>query len=140
MEYLLWLALALVAYGLIPPLTSVVTSAVPPAVALFLSTAVFLTLTLGVLLATGTADPAYAMTPAAGYVYVAGLFLAVGILAYYSALEAGPVSVVVPIYGLFIVGSSVVGIAVLGEELTVTRAVGITMAVLAIYLAASGDR
>ncbi|MFA9425380.1 EamA family transporter [Natronorubrum sp. A-ect3] len=140
MEYLLWVAVALVAYGLIPPLTSVVTTAVPPAVALFLSTAVFLLLTLGVLLVTGTADPAYATTPAAGYVYVAGLFLAVGILAYYSALEAGPVSVVVPIYGLFIVGSSVVGIVFLGEELTSTRAAGIAVAVLAIYLAASGDR
>ncbi len=140
MEYLFWVAIALAAYGLMPPLTSVVTSAIPPAIALFLATAVFLALALVVLLATGTADPAYATTPEAGYVYVAGGFLAVGILAYYSALETGPVSVVVPIYGLFIVGSSVVGIAFLDEELTVTRAAGIAVAVLAIYLAASGDR
>lgn len=140
MEYLLWVGIALAAYGLMPPLTSIVTTSVPPAVALFLSTAVFLALTVVVLVVTGTGDPAYATTTAAGYVYVAGLFLSIGILAYYSALEVGPVSVVVPIYGLFIVGSSVVGIAVLGEELTWTRAAGIAVAVLAIYFAASGDR
>lgn len=140
MEYLFWVAIALVAYGLMPPLTSLVTSTVPPAVALFLSTVVFLVLTLGVAVVTGTADPAYATTPAAGYVYVAGGFLAIGILAYYSALEAGPVSVVVPIYGLFIVGSSAVGIAFLDEELTITRAAGIAVAVLAIYFAASGEQ
>ncbi len=140
MEYLLWVVVALAAYGFMPPLTSIVTSAIPPTIALFLSTAVFLVFTFVVVLVTGTADPAYATTPAAGYVYVAGGFLAIGILAYYAALEAGPVSVVVPIYGLFIVGSSAVGIAFLGEELTATRAIGIAVAILAIYLAATGDR
>ena len=139
MEYLLWVIVALVAYGLVAPLTSVVTSDVPPAVALFLSTTIFLCLTTVVLVATGTGRPADATTPAARIVYVAGLFLSTGILAYYQALERGPVSVVVPIYGLFIVGSSIIGIAFLGEELTVTRAAGIVVAAVAIYLAAGGE-
>ncbi|AEH38261.1 EamA family transporter [Halopiger xanaduensis] len=139
MEYLLWVVVAFLTYGLMAPLTSSVTEDVPPAVALFLSTVIFLCATSGVLLVTGTGTPADAASPAAGYVYVAGLFLSTGILAYYQALEIGPVSTVVPIYGLFIVGSSLVGIAFLGEELTATRAAGIGVAALAIYLAAGGE-
>ena len=139
-EYLVWVVVALVAYGALAPVTSVVTKEIPPTVALFLSTLVFLVLTLGVMVATGTADLAYAVGPSAEYVYVAGVFLAVGILAYYYALRAGPVSVVVPIYGMFIVGSSVIGIAVLGESLTPARAGGIVCAALAVYLSAGAER
>lgn len=137
MDYLGWVLVALVTYGLLAPLTSHVTKEIPPAVALFTSTIVFLSLALGVMLVTGHADPAYATTPAAGYVYVAGFFLAAGILSYYVALERGPVSVVVPIYGMFIVGSSVIGIVFLDEALTATRAAGIACAVVAISLGAS---
>ncbi|MGQ3411819.1 EamA family transporter [Natrinema sp. LN54] len=140
MEYLVWVLVALVAYGLMAPLTSVVTSDVPPAVALFLSTTIFLGLTTVVLVATETGSLADVTTPSAGIVYVAGLFLSSGILAYYQALERGPVSVVVPIYGLFIVGSSIMGILFLGEELTATRGAGIVVAAIAIYLAAGGEQ
>lgn len=140
MEYLIWVLVALLAYSVVAPLTSLATRQMPAAVALFLSTAVFLVLTLGVMLLTGTADPGYALSPAAGYVYVAGFFLGIGILAYFTALEAGPVSVVVPIYGMFIVGSSVIGIVFLAEELSLTRAAGIFCAALAIYLSAGGEQ
>jgi transporter family protein len=56
------------------------------------------------------------------YLYAAGLFLGVGILAYYRALELGPVNVVVPIFAMFIVGGSVIGYAFLNETITVTNA------------------
>lgn len=140
MEYLLWVLVALVAYAVVAPLTSAATQDAPAAVVLFLSTAVFLLLTLVVLVLTDTADPAYAVSPAAGYIYVAGLFLGIGILAYFTALELGPVSVVVPIYGMFIVGSSVIGIVFLDETLSATRIAGIVCAALAIYLSAGGER
>lgn len=140
MEYLLWVLVALVAYAVVAPLTSAATQDAPAAVVLFLSTAVFLLLTLVVLVLTDTADPAYAIAPAAGYVYVAGLFLGVGILSYFTALELGPVSVVVPIYGMFIVGSSVIGIVFLDETLSATRIAGIGCAALAIYLSAGGEQ
>jgi len=140
MEYLVWVTVALVSYGLLAPITSKLTQEVPPAVALFLSTAVFLLLTSLVMVATGSADLAYATAPGSGYVYVAGTFLTVGILAYYYALQRGPVSVVVPVYGMFIVGSAVIGVLFLGESLSLTRAGGIVSAVLAIYLSAGGSR
>lgn len=140
MEYLLWVVVALLAYSVTAPLASEITREVPAAPALFLATAVFLAITMGTLLLTGGAEPAHALSPEAGYVYVAGVFLTIGILAYVSALEAGPVSVVVPIYGMFIVGSSVVGIVFLDETLTPTRAAGIACAIVAIYLCAGDQR
>lgn len=134
MEYLVWTLIALVAYSFVAPLASMVTREIPSAAALFLATAVFLAITSAVLALTGTADPSYAQTPAAGYVYVAGVFLTIGILAYVAALETGPVSVVVPIFGMFIVGSSAIAILALEEALTIERAAGIGCAILAIYL------
>lgn len=139
MEYLLWVVVALVAYSLTAPLASDITRDVPSVPALFLSTGVFLVIAALVLVATGPVDFSYATAPAAGYVYVGGAFLTVGILAYVSALEAGPVSVVVPIYGLFIVGSTVVGIVFLNESLTPLRVAGVGCAVVAVYLTAEGE-
>lgn len=132
MEYVLWALVAVVAYGLVPPLTSIVTKDVSAAIVLFFSTVVFLGFTVVVMLLTGTARVEYALIPAAALIYIAGVFLAIGILAYYTALETGPVSLVVPIYGLFIVGSSVIGILFFNEAVTLTRAAGIGCAVLAI--------
>lgn len=140
MEYLLWVVVALLSYGMLAPITSVVTKEIPPTVALFLATVVFLALTAVVMLVVGTDLATHATAPSAGYIYVGGLFLAIGILAYYYALQLGPVSVVVPIYGMFIVGSSVIGILFLDEALTATRAGGIVSAAAAIYLSAGADR
>ncbi|MFB6097382.1 MAG: EamA family transporter [Haloferacaceae archaeon] len=139
MEYLPWIVVALVAYSLTAPLASTVTQSVPPAPALFLATAVFLVIAGGVIVVTGVPDPGLVVSPAAGIVYVAGVFLTVGILSYVTALQQGPVSVVVPIYGMFIVGSAVIGIVFLDESLTATRAAGTLCAVLAIYLTAGGE-
>lgn len=140
MEYLVWVLVALVAYAIVAPITSIVMRDVPPAPALFIATVVFLVIMVGVLAVSGTTDTSYLFTVEAGYVYVAGLFLTVGILAYTFALEAGPVSIVVPVFGMFIVGSSVIGIVFLDEALTVQRVAGIGCAVFAVYLTAGDDR
>jgi transporter family protein len=66
--------------------------------------------------------------------YAAGVFLAVGILAYYRALALGPVSVVVPVFGLFLVTSSLVGVVALDEPLTARKGVGVLLALVAVYL------
>jgi len=66
--------------------------------------------------------------------YAAGVALTVGILAYYRALAAGPVSVVVPIYGLFIVVSSLVGIVAFDEAVTPRKVAAIALSVVAIAL------
>ncbi|ELY23776.1 hypothetical protein C499_18534 [Halogeometricum borinquense DSM 11551] len=70
------------------------------------------------------------------YVFAAGLCLTVGILAYYRALSIGQVSIVSPIFGMFLVLSSVIGIVFLNESLTARKALGIGLAIIAVYLVA----
>jgi transporter family protein len=44
------------------------------------------------------------------------------------------VSVVVPVFGMFIVGSAAVGVVFLDESLTARKVVGVALAVVAVYL------
>ena len=140
MDYLVWAVVALVSYALVGPLVNISTNDIPPAVGLFLATMVFLSITSIVILLTGTANPGYLTDPRMWYVLVAGVLVTVGILAYVRALEVGPISIVVPIYGMFIVGSSAVGIVFLGEALTPGRIAGIGCAVIAIVLGTGEGR
>jgi transporter family protein len=70
------------------------------------------------------------------YVIGAGVFLTVGVLTYFYALSIGPVSVVAPIFGMFLVGSAVIGMVALGEAVTVRKVAGLGLAALAVYLTA----
>jgi len=47
------------------------------------------------------------------YAYAAGVGLAGAVVGYFRALSLGPVSPVVPIYGLFIFGGSVLGVVLI---------------------------
>jgi transporter family protein len=62
----------------------------------------------------------------------------VGILSYYRALASGPVSVVTPIFGMFLVGTSILGVVFLDETLSTQKITGIGLAVVAVYLVATG--
>ena len=75
--------------------------------------------------------------PSALYTYAAGIALAVAVTSLFKGLAAGPASVVVPIYGMFILGGALLGILVLGEPLTGKKAAGMLLAVAGIYLVAS---
>jgi transporter family protein len=66
--------------------------------------------------------------------YAAGVLLAIAIVAYYRALELGPVSVVAPIFGTFLVLSAIVGIVFLDEPFTIRKGLGIVLAGVAIWL------
>ncbi|MFC6797788.1 MULTISPECIES: EamA family transporter [unclassified Haladaptatus] len=134
MNYVWYALLALGSYTLVAPLTKVATQD--------LSSDVVATITNGMLVVVALGLVVYndesvidAVTPAnAPYLLGAGICLTVGIIAYYRALALGPVSVVVPIFGMFLVTSSVVGIAFLGESLTARKALGIVLAGVAVYL------
>ena len=133
-SYVVWAVVALLSYTLVAPLVSAATPAVPSDVALVFANGILIVVALGVIAVTDQAVLPYLTHEKAPLVYAAGLFLAVGILAYYRALAAGPVSVVVPVFGLFIVTSSAVGVLALDEPLTLRKAVGVGLAVVAIVL------
>lgn len=133
-RYLVLAIIAFLAYSLVAPLLKVAMVRIPSTMAVFLSNLVMLLL-LGLLLAyRGRSPRPYFDHPKRMHIVVWGLLLAVGLLAYYRALELGPVSIVVPIFGLFIAVSSIIGIAALDEPLTVRKVAGIMFAVLAIIL------
>lgn len=136
-SYLVWALVALVTYSLVPPLVSYAIEEVPADVAALVTNGLLVVGIAAILIYDGqpvlthldTSDRALAM-------YLAGACLTVGIIAYYRALGAGPVSVVVPVFGMFLVGASVVGVLFFGESLTVRKVLGIVFASAAVYLVA----
>lgn len=134
MNYIGWTVVALVSYTVFPPLVNVATRNVPSAVVTLIAASMFTLGAAGVVVYRGEPVTPYLLSDDAKYMYLAGLSLTVGLLAYYYALSIGPVSVVVPVFGMFVVTSSILGITVLDEPVTVRKLVGIVFAALAIYL------
>jgi len=134
MRYLPWAVLALVAYSLVPPLVRVATRDLNSTVVALVTNAILVVVALGIVVAQGEDVRAAVTSPVAPYMLAAGVALSVGILAYYQALKLGPVSVVTPIFGMFLVTSSAVGVLFLEESLTARKLAGIGFAVVAVYL------
>ncbi|MFC4356616.1 EamA family transporter [Halobium salinum] len=141
MNYLLWSLVAVAAYTFVAPLMSVATTGdvkMPSDVGALLANTILVVATAGVIVF-GNGNfvgyvGEYLTHPKAPYVYAAGVCLAIGILAYYRALALGPVSIVAPVFGMFLVTSSVIGILFLDEAFTARKALGIGFAVVAVYL------
>jgi len=72
-----------------------------------------------------------------GFALAAGVCLAGAVVGYFRALSSGPVSVVVPIFGMFLVGGALLGIVVLGEGVTTKKVLGIALGAVAVVLIAT---
>lgn len=132
MHYLIWTLIALIGYTFVPPLMNLATQEVPSTVATF-AAASMLAGTALVFSLWGREPIIGSLASSHGwYALAAGGFLTVSILAFFRALSLGPVSIVAPIFGLFLVTSSVIGVVALGEPMTIQRAIGILLAMLAI--------
>ena len=140
MSYLRYALLALVGYTLVPPLTKLASDSIPSDVVAFVSNAILAVAALGVVLTSDEKVVPYLTADGAVYMYGAGLCLAVGIIAYYRSLALGPVSVVTPIFGMFLVTSSLVGVAFLNETLSAQKVIGVLFAVLALVLVTTDDQ
>jgi transporter family protein len=75
-------------------------------------------------------------SPSAWFAYATGIALTVAVSSLFRALSLGPASIVVPIYGMFIVGGAVLGMVFLHEPLTARKLAGIGLAVISIFLLA----
>ena len=135
--YLPYALLAMGAYALVSPLMRVATTgpnAVPSDAAVIVSNTLLVAMAVGVVWYTGQGFTEHLNSPKVVHVLAAGVFLGIGILALYRALALGPVSVVTPIFAMFLVFSSVIGFLFLGESFTARKALGIVFAALAVYL------
>jgi transporter family protein len=134
-HYLTLSLFALACYSLVAPLIKLATQqGAPPYVAVVITNTI---LVLTALLVSWNRGALFdlAMPPKSlGLLLVAGVLLGLSVTAYYIALSRGPLSVVVPIFGLFIVSSSIAGVVFFGETLTTSRLLGILFALAAIYL------
>ncbi|WP_332898711.1 EamA family transporter [Haladaptatus sp. CMSO5] len=134
MNYVWYALLALGSYTLVAPLTKLASQNLSSDVVAMITNGM---LAVGALLVVlYNDDPVFEALTTTNTTYMvgAGLCLTVGIIAYYRALALGPVSVVVPLFGMFLVTSSVVGILLLGESLTARKVAGILLAGVAVYL------
>lgn len=68
------------------------------------------------------------------YSLLVAIPLVVALLALYTAIARGPISVVMPIYGLSALVTSLLGILVLREKVSVERVLGLALAIVAIIL------
>jgi transporter family protein len=134
MQYLLYAFVALAAYAAVPPLTKLATQDLPADTVALVTNGMLVVVALGLVVTTDKPLGSALTHEHAPYMYAAGACLTVGIIAYYRALAAGPVSVVVPIFGLFLVASSLIGVVFLDEALTARKATGVVLAVVAVFL------
>lgn len=139
LSYVGWALVALVGYTFFTPLVEIATESVPSSVVALVANSVLALSALAVALYTnGDGLVGYVTGNAAPYMLGAGVFLTVGILAYYRALSMGPISVVIPIFGMFIVTSSILGVLFLGETFSPRKLAGIVLAAVAVYLTVTG--
>ena len=118
-----WLVLADVASESIDPLTAAAISYVVAAA-------------LTVAYAVGS-DASLAVTGrGALFAVAAGVFAAGGLVATYVGLSVGSTTTVSTIGALYFVVAAAIGVAVLGDGLTVSKAAGVVLAVLALVLIA----
>ncbi|RQG97086.1 EamA family transporter [Natrarchaeobius chitinivorans] len=133
-RYLVLSVIAFGAYSLVAPLLKIAMETIPSTMAVFLSNVVMFSLLAAALVYARTSPIPYLTHPKLPHIIAWGVVLAIGLLAYYRALALGPISVVVPIYGLFIAVSSGIGVVAFGESVTRRKIAGVGMAILAIVL------
>ncbi|WP_022834521.1 EamA family transporter [Salisaeta longa] len=139
-SHVVWALVAMLAYSFVAPFVrQSVTRGLPGFSTLLITSTILLIAAAGVAVASGDFRWTQLQRPAANSAYLAGGFLSVGIIAYYYALSTGPVSVVVPIFGMFLVLSPVAGYFLLEEALTPRKLAGIALAAVAVYLVVGGD-
>lgn len=134
MTYLKWAVAGLIGYTVTAPAINVASKRLPPDAVLFLSNAVFMLGVTAFVLYNRGPVLEYVFHPSSLYVYLAGVALMFGVIGFFRALALGPVSIVVPIVGLYIVVSSAIGIVLLNEPLTIKKVAGIALAFVAILL------
>jgi len=70
------------------------------------------------------------------YALIAGIASVIGTIAFYSALQAGKAIIVIPLTSLYPVITVILSYLILHEQITLTKGLGILLALIAIVLVA----
>jgi transporter family protein len=126
---------ALVLYGGWAVTAGFATRSLSPSNAVLLSYVASLTVVGGYVLS--TRQPLTGTNVDVGFALVSGTLLALGSMAFYTALSEGNVAIVSAIAALYFVIPAVVGVFVLDAQLSPTDVAGILLAVVAVVLVSS---
>jgi len=141
MNYITWSLIGMVGYSLTTLLVKFSTRSGQFSSFLVLAIACVVTFTsaICITLARGDLQNLSAkdfVSPSAWFAYATGIALTVAVMSLFRALSLGPASIVVPIYGMFIVGGAILGILFLHEPVTTRKVIGISLAVVSVFLIA----
>ncbi len=70
------------------------------------------------------------------YGLIAGILGALGTILFYISLNTGPISVIVPLTSLYVVGIAIAGVLIFGEPITVRKTIGVLLGIAAAILLA----
>ena len=136
-SYVFWAIVGMVAYSFTTVVVKIATRAgLPSSVVVAIATTVVALACWTIVVARGQSGTLLQSlsSPAGAWSLTAGVALSIAVTSLFRALELGPASVVVPIYGMFVVGGFILGVVLLGETITFPKAVGLMAAIASIYL------
>lgn len=138
-DYILWAVLAMVSYSFVFLFAKLAMGdgSVSPFTVMTIAVLVVAVVSVVVTVATGQWAIESYTDRHAQFTYAAGIALTLAVVGYFKALSTGPASVVVPIYGMFIVGGSILGIIVLNEPVSMQKILGIGLAAVSVVLIAT---
>ena len=136
MGYIAWAMVAMVGYGAFAIFLKLSFRTIPAEVALVVTNACLTAVAFSLVLIKGYSFEVIGLNKQTAFIGLACLMLCVSCVAYYIALSRGPVSVVAPIFALNFAIAGILRILFLGESVTVTRCLGLILAVGAIVLLA----
>ena len=135
MSYVGWVLIAMLAYGAMAVLLKATLRNIPPETAVIVTNAILVVSALAWALYRGVKIPDHlAFNQPTLLLLLTGVVLSVSIISFYMALSRGPVSAVVPLFGMNIAVASLLGFLVLGEPVNASRISGIILAGGAIFL------
>ena len=135
MSYMGWVFIAMLTYGIMAVLLKISLRNIPPEVAVLVTNVILVLSALAWALFRGIKilDHLTLNQPTL-FLLLAGVVLSCSVISFYMALSRGPVSAVLPIFGMNVAVASVLGFLVLGEPVNASRISGIILAGGAIFL------
>jgi bacterial/archaeal transporter family protein len=137
-SYVFWALLGMVGYSFTTLFVKLAeqSAAVSTYMVLAVSTTIVSIFAIGIVVARGEIKPLIfdLERGTLAWAIAGGIALTVAVSSLFHALSLGPANVVVPIYGMFIIGGSLLGVLFLGEPMTWNKIVGLAAAVLGVVL------
>ncbi|MBM3925211.1 MAG: hypothetical protein FJ320_04380 [SAR202 cluster bacterium] len=135
MSYLTWILLAMVSYGFMITFLKISLRNITPELAVVINNLILTAAAIIWAAAKGTSfTDGLGGNKATLMLLIAGVFLTISVIGFYTALSKASASQVVPIYAMNMAVAAVLGFLFLGEHASATKVMGILMAGGAIFL------